>query len=192
MKPSLSVVIATWQRTALLERCLAALLNQTIQTRYEIIIVTDGPDKETVRWMKKWLNTYMGNVSVTCLSLPVKKGPAAARNAGWRTAQGELIVFTDDDCVPQPACLEQYWLAYTPYRETPVAFSGRIQVPLSGLPTDYEMNIFQLEKARFVTANCACSRQALLLPMGSMKNLPWPGGKTRRLNLTCMKRKCPL
>jgi hypothetical protein len=39
-------------------------------------------------------------------------------------------------------------------------------VPLSGLPTDYEMNIFQLESARFVTANCACSRKALLLTNG--------------------------
>jgi glycosyltransferase involved in cell wall biosynthesis len=167
MKPSISVVIATWQRTALLGRCLAALLNQTIDTTsYEIIIVTDGPDHETVLFMKQWLKSYRGNVAVTCLSLPIKKGPAAARNAGWRKAQGELIVFTDDDCVPQPECLAQYWAAYTPYRDTPIAFSGSIQVPLSGMPTDYEMNILQLEQARFVTANCACSRKALLLTNG--------------------------
>ncbi|WP_049815502.1 glycosyltransferase family 2 protein [Niastella koreensis] len=166
MKPSLSVVIATWQRTTLLERCLNALLNQTIETSYEIIIVTDGPDRETIKFMKRWLNSYLGRVTVTCLSLPVKKGPAAARNAGWRKSRGELIVFTDDDCVPQPACLAQYWLAYTPYRNTPVAFSGCVQVPLSGMPTDYEMNISQLERASFVTANCACSRQALLLTNG--------------------------
>jgi glycosyltransferase involved in cell wall biosynthesis len=167
MKPSISVVIATRQRTPLLERCLTALLNQTInKTSYEVLIVTDGPDPDTVLFMKQWLRSYNGSVAVTCLSLPVKKGPAAARNAGWRKAQGELIVFTDDDCVPQPDCLRQYWLAYTPYRETPVAFSGCVQVPLSGLPTDYEMNIFQLEQARFVTANCACSRKALLLTNG--------------------------
>jgi GT2 family glycosyltransferase len=167
MKPSISVVIATWQRTSLLERCLAALLNQTInKTNYEIIIVTDGPDQETVLFMKRWLGTYMGNVAVTCLSLSVKKGPAAARNAGWRKAQGELIVFTDDDCVPQPECLAQYLAAYTPYKDTAIAFSGCVQVPLSGMPTDYEMNICQLERARFVTANCACSRSALLLTNG--------------------------
>ena len=167
MKPAISVVIATWQRTALLERCLQALINQTIsKTNYELIIVTDGPDPETVLFMKQWLRTYNGRVAITCLSLPVKKGPAAARNAGWRKAQAELIVFTDDDCVPQPECMAQYWLAYTPYQDTAVAFSGHIQVPLSGLPTDYEMNIFQLEQARFVTANCACSRKALVLTNG--------------------------
>jgi glycosyltransferase involved in cell wall biosynthesis len=167
MKPAISVVIATWQRTALLERCLQALIHQTIsKPGYEIIIVTDGPDPDTVSFMKRWLRKYTGPVAITCLSLPVKKGPAAARNAGWRKAQGELIVFTDDDCVPQPECLAQYWQAYLPYRNMAIAFSGRIQVPLSGIPTDYEMNILQLEQARFVTANCACSRKALLLTNG--------------------------
>jgi glycosyltransferase involved in cell wall biosynthesis len=164
MKPGISVVIATWQRSTLLQRCLQALVQQTMnESQYEIIIVTDGPDIDTTHFMKQWLTAYRGKVAITCLSLPVKKGPAAARNAGWRKAQGELIVFTDDDCVPQPECLAQYWLAYIPYRNTAIAFSGCIQVPLSGLPTDYEKNIAQLEQARFVTANCACSRQALLL-----------------------------
>lgn len=176
MKPAISVVIATWQRTALLERCLNALVNQTIsRTRYEILIVTDGPDLDTLQCIKQWCNRYHRHITISCLSLPVKKGPAAARNAGWRKAQGDLIVFTDDDCIPQPGCLAQYWQAYTPCRNTPIAFSGRIQVPLpgrvaqrgnAGRPTDYEMNIFQLEQARFVTANCACSRKALLLTNG--------------------------
>ncbi|HUP12525.1 MAG TPA: glycosyltransferase, partial [Niastella sp.] len=83
MKPEISVIIATWQRTHLLSRCLNALVEQNINdNRYEIIIVTDGPDQSTVRFMKNWLNMYMGNVTVTCMSLPGKKGPAAARNAG--------------------------------------------------------------------------------------------------------------
>ncbi|OQP49936.1 glycosyltransferase family 2 protein [Niastella populi] len=162
MKPDISIVIATWQRTELLARCLKALMNQHITAnRFEVIIVTDGPDPQTVKYMKYWLNTYPGRLAVTCMSLPVKKGPAAARNAGWRKALGELIVFTDDDCVPQAGCLQQYWQAYIPYRYTAIAFSGQIKVPLPGIPTDYEMNTRRLEQARFVTANCACSRIAL-------------------------------
>ena len=162
MKPEISVVIATWQRTHLLSRCLEALVDQDIDgNRFEIIIVTDGPDQPTMQFIKNWLNTYMGTVTVNCISLPVKKGPAAARNAGWRKALGELIVFTDDDTLPMPDCLHRYWLAYTPYRNTAIAFSGRIKVPLSGMPTDYEMNTRRLEEARFVTANCACSKKAL-------------------------------
>jgi len=33
-------------------------------------------------------------------------GPAAARNAGWRRASGQLVAFTDDDCEPDPGWLE--------------------------------------------------------------------------------------
>lgn len=162
MKPDIAVVIATWQRTSLLNRCLNALVDQNIDdSRYELIIVTDGPDPATVRFMSNWLKYYSGKVAVTCLSLPIKKGPAAARNAGWRKTHASLIVFTDDDCVPQPDCLEQYWQAYLPYRDTAIAFSGQVKVPLSRKPTDYEMNTSHLEQARFVTANCACSRITL-------------------------------
>jgi len=162
MKPDISVIIATLQRTDLLSRCLKALVDQDIDgNRFEIIIVTDGPDQPTMQFMKNWLNTYMGKVTINCISLPAKKGPAAARYAGWRKALGELIVFTDDDTVPLPGCLHQYWLAYTPYRNTAIAFSGKIKVPLQGMPTDYEMNTWRLEEARFVTANCACSKKAL-------------------------------
>ena len=38
--------------------------------------------------------------------MPSQSGPAAARNAGWHAALGQLVAFTDDDCVPQPE-----WLA---------------------------------------------------------------------------------
>lgn len=33
-------------------------------------------------------------------------GPAAARNHGIKYAESELVVFTDDDCMPAPNCLE--------------------------------------------------------------------------------------
>lgn len=202
MKPSVSVVIATWQRTNLLERCLQALIRQTMDpSNYELIIVTDGPDPDTVLFMKQWLRAYTGNVAITCLSLPVKKGPAAARNAGWRKAQGELIVFTDDDCVPQPECLAQYRAAYAPCHHTPVAFSGSIQVPLSGRPappghsgrpTDYEMNIVQLESARFVTANCACSRKALLLTNGLDEEFTMAWREDTALEFDLSEKKVPI
>jgi len=89
-----------------------------------------------------------------------KKGPAAARNYGWLNARSKIIAFTDDDCLP-----DQYWLKeimgnMNPDKEE--AMTGNVIVPRSNRPTDYEKNIAGLESADFITANCACTRVALL------------------------------
>ena len=42
-----------------------------------------------------------------------------------------------------------------------IAFTGKIKVPVSACPTDHENNIARLSQARFVTANCACTKKAL-------------------------------
>lgn len=40
------------------------------------------------------------------VSLPERRGPGAARNAGARESRGEWIVFTEDDCTPAPEWLD--------------------------------------------------------------------------------------
>lgn len=41
-----------------------------------------------------------------------------------------------------------------------IAFTGKTVVPYAGTPTDYEKNIANLDTAEFITANCACTKQA--------------------------------
>lgn len=41
-----------------------------------------------------------------CIALPVNRGPAAARNAGWDAATTALVAFVDSDCVPAPGWLD--------------------------------------------------------------------------------------
>lgn len=168
MSIDVSVVIPTYRRAGLLYRCLSALSRQDLGAgRMEVIVVTDGPDEDTAFLMEG----AMDGGPVFCrYSLPAKQGPAAARNLGWRKARGELILFTDDDCLPEEDWVSCYWNAYMDYKRANrlgwamgdlVAFRGRVIVPCPPEPTDYEKNVSWLETAEFVTANCACTVEVL-------------------------------
>lgn len=156
----ISVVIPTFCRPELLLRCVGALYNQILeQGRYEVIVVSDGPDPTTRAALEGFLKDKAFNLKL--IQLPHKKGPAAARNAGWRKAASELVAFTDDDCIPDIFWLKNYCDGYENTLFDEVAFTGRTTVPIPAVPTDYELNISHLASAEFITANCACSKTAL-------------------------------
>ncbi|GAA0563785.1 glycosyltransferase family 2 protein [Chitinophaga japonensis] len=158
MEKKITIVIPTFCRPLLLTECLKSLARQQFDREaFEVIVVSDGPDLLTKQVVVSWKHT--GLLDVVYIPLPRKKGPAAARNAGWKVAAGRLVAFTDDDCLPDPMWLQNIWEAWQ--GEELMAYSGRIIVPVPVRPTDYEWNIAQLEKARFVTANCVCTRPAL-------------------------------
>ena len=162
MDKKVSVVIPTYRRPHLLKKCLIALAAQDFnRDDFEIVVVTDGPDLQT-RDMLNQLPIMLPFVQF--ISLAQKKGPAAARNAGWTAARGELIAFTDDDCLPAPEWISIIWNEYVlNWKPQHIAFTGVVQVPISEEPTDHEMNTAGLQDADFVTANCACTKAALQL-----------------------------
>src|SRR5690606_21950559 len=47
------------------------------------------------------------------------------------------------------------------HEENLIAFTGRTLVPLPENPTDFAMNLSKLGDAEFITANCACTKEAL-------------------------------
>jgi glycosyltransferase involved in cell wall biosynthesis len=160
----ISVVIPTYQRCTLLIKCIEAILQQDFDRRsFEVVVVTDGPDP-TLKQLLVHLPVEFTQLQV--ISLSTKHGPAAARNAGWQNAIGELIVFTDDDCIPDAKWLSNYWSAFENRTQEAIAFSGKTVVPINRIPTDYELNISRLAEAEFITANCACSKKALELTNG--------------------------
>ncbi|MDB5243615.1 MAG: glycosyl transferase family 2 [Spirosoma sp.] len=105
MKPIFSVIIPTYHRNDLLAKCLACLkpTEQTLDVmHYEVIVTDDGhysTAEELIRIEFPWVYWVQGP----------KKGPAANRNNGAKAAQGEWLVFTDDDCLPKSSWLEAYW-----------------------------------------------------------------------------------
>ena len=163
MEKKISVVIPTYCRPLLLMECLKSLAKQKFERDdFEVIVISDEPDHLTKQLVVSWKHT--GLLDIVYVPLATKRGPAAARNMGWKLAAGTLVAFTDDDTLPDPLWLQTIWDAYQ--QEELIAYSGRVIVPVPEKPTDYEWNIAQLERARFITANCVCSWKALELIQG--------------------------
>src|SRR4051812_1431234 len=132
----ISVVVPTYRRPHLLQRCLAALLAQDMApSRYEIIVCDDGPDTETQRLVETTeLCTSGRGPHVEYVAVTSTQGPAGARNCGWRRARAPVVAFTDDDTIADRSWLTEGWRAMKPGIS---AAAGRIEVPLPAAPTDY-------------------------------------------------------
>jgi HAD superfamily hydrolase (TIGR01662 family) len=102
------------------------------------------------------------------------RGPAAARNVGWRHARTEWVSFLDDDVLPDddwPARLTEdlHGLA-----ADVAASQGRVRVPLPAdrRPTDWERLTAGLADARWITADISYRRSALVRVGGFDERFP--------------------
>ena len=99
--PLVSVVIPTVGRPVLLERCVRSVLASTYSS-LELLVVDNVASRETALLVER-LAGADPRVRYLCEPRP---GASRARNAGIHHARGDLIAFTDDDVVVDPA-----WLA---------------------------------------------------------------------------------
>jgi GT2 family glycosyltransferase len=103
-RPYFSVVVPTYNRLGRLRHVIAAFERQAYPSdAYEVIVISDGSTDGT----DAYLETLQSTMRLRWLT-QANQGPAAARNAGVRTAVGEYIVFVDDDVVPEPQLLEEH------------------------------------------------------------------------------------
>jgi GT2 family glycosyltransferase len=156
---AVSVVVPTCGRPQLLNRCIASLVLQNYDPYcFEIIIVDDRPSDDTCAVVERWAEHTAGAPEIIYVPSPGPHGPAAARNRGWRAARGGIIAFTDDDTIAGSEWLENGMRAF---QGDVQVVCGRIVMPLSGTPTDYELDAKNLETAEFVTANCLFRKSIL-------------------------------
>jgi glycosyltransferase involved in cell wall biosynthesis len=90
MNPSVSIVIPAYNAANLIRLVLDACLAQDYAD-VEVIVVDDGSTDDTGSIVQQYPVKYV---------FQENSGPAAARNAGWRQAKGEIVCFTDSDCLP--------------------------------------------------------------------------------------------
>ena len=188
----ISVVIPTFRRPDLLRRCLEAIRQQNCpDCSFEVLVVSDGPDPVTEALVSEFIQMYT-EFSLKFYALPVKRGPAAARNFGWQHGSGELIVFTDDDCIPAASWIDAYWSVYKLRNKRLIGFTGKVEVPVPERPTDYQKNVAHLSTAEFITANCACSRATLELVGGFDEDFPIAWREDSELQFKLLKENLPI
>lgn len=93
----ISIIIPVKNGARTIRECLSAAKEQhDLDSPYEIIVVDDGSSDDTC--------AIAESLGLQVISQE-NAGPAAARNAGARAAQGDILAFTDADCVP-----DSHWL----------------------------------------------------------------------------------
>ena len=103
-----SIVIPTYNRQPILEKCLRALENQRLTDRtvenYEVVVVDDGSTDGTLNWLKTHQAEFPHVVSYE----QNHQGPSAARNLGVQQAKGDTIIFIDSDLVVTEQFLQSH------------------------------------------------------------------------------------
>jgi glycosyltransferase involved in cell wall biosynthesis len=92
LPPRFSIVIPTYQRRDIVLESVRALASQTFNGWYEVIVVVDGSNDGSAEALRSMATPF----PLTVIEQP-NKGLANARNRGAAVAQGEIILFLDDD-----------------------------------------------------------------------------------------------
>lgn len=93
-----SVVIPTYNRSKLLKNNLEALAIQTVSKNdYEVIVINDG-SRDYTDAVAAQFQKERPEINFVYI-VQENHGVSHARNQGIKRAKGEIIFFTDDDCV---------------------------------------------------------------------------------------------
>ncbi|MGH7233251.1 MAG: glycosyltransferase [Nitrospiraceae bacterium] len=117
-----SVIIPTYNRRAILRKTLLAFTSQTIPPeQFEVIVVDDGSGDETVAMLRSFQASFRLRILTQA-----HQGANAARNLGIHTAQGDLVLLTGDDMIPEPAFLESHLKFHRQHPSELIAMLGFI------------------------------------------------------------------
>jgi HAD superfamily hydrolase (TIGR01662 family) len=159
--PRFDVVIPTIGRPSLVD--LLRSLDAAAGPRPGRLIVVDDRPGQCPPLEIPPLNTF-----TTAVATSGGRGPAAARNTGWRRCAARWVAFLDDDVLASPTWFADLVADLDAASPTVGAIQGGLQVPQPAgrRPTDSERQVLNLEEATWITADMAIRRRALVVTGG--------------------------
>ncbi len=162
-----SVVIPTYNRLPILQKCLRAMEHQTFApdtaiAGYEIVVIDDGSTDGTV----DWLQLHTAEFPHVRLLTQDHQGPAAARNLGVENAKGDTIIFIDSDLVVTEGFLQAHADALTEGAnqlggDRLFTYGSVINTCNFADPTSEPFKVTDFSAAYFATGNVAIARHWL-------------------------------
>lgn len=102
-KINTSIIIVTFNRLEKLKNVLASIELQEVDA-LEVVVVVDGSTDETL----KFLDSYTPDRFTLRVISHSNRGRSISRNSGAKIAQGETIIFFDDDMILQKGCVASH------------------------------------------------------------------------------------
>lgn len=152
--PVISIVIPTYNRRTILEKCLKALFQQTGPVPdFEIIVVDNGSNDGTPDFIAHIAEHAPVETRYLCQP---NRGPAAARNLGIINARGWLILFLGDDIIATSDLVHKHLRYHVDYPGESLAVLGFVtwshEIPI----TPFMRWLEQGEGAQFAYEIVAC------------------------------------
>ncbi len=145
-----TVIICTWNRARLLKQTLAAMatLRAPPAGRWELILVNNNSTDATERVVQE----FRDRLPLRCLH-ETRPGKAHAANLALEHARGQLLVWTDDDVLPEPDWLVRYVEAGQRWAECAI-FGGSIQPDFEGRPPSWLKTVLPYVPSAYGVREC--------------------------------------
>jgi glycosyltransferase involved in cell wall biosynthesis len=170
----MTVVIPTYNRAGVLNRCLAAVLDQTLAPiDFEVVVSDDGSEDDTRSLVRYWMeqSAHSGGVRVSYLH-QANAGANVARNRAIRASAGPIILLINDDTIASRDMLAEHLATHALHPDDRVAVQGRVTVSpelprcrLAALHLDRAFDAIgnrrELDLRGFFTCNVSVKRSLL-------------------------------
>jgi GT2 family glycosyltransferase len=153
-KPSISVVLPSYNHGRHVSACIDAFLSQTLQD-FELIIIDDASVDDNLARIKEYSD---GRIKL--IERRKNHGVAAGMNDGFRAASADIVCFFATDHVPDPGYLDSAVAALAGRSEAVAAYFPLRKIAEDGTPIDSQdcrlpwgLSRLEILRASFMGAN---------------------------------------